>query len=107
MKAIFCSLTLLVPAVTAPAYAQAPQAKVSQPETKPMDTVKLANGDQLKGRVLKVDSDTIVLQSDTLGRLTLPRAKVAEIHLGQNRSSPTGRATAEPANEPSQPRVSD
>ena len=46
------------------------------------DSVELTNGDKLNGRVLSVDSKTLKLKSDTLGQISVSRAKVATIHLG-------------------------
>jgi len=66
------------------------------------DRVEMQNGDRYFGKVLSVTSDTLVLQSDLLGRLSLPRAKVAFIALGA--SAPTNFARlALPTN--SQPRA--
>ncbi len=46
------------------------------------DQVALQNGDRYVGNVLTVNSNTVVLQSDVLGTLRLPRGKVATITLG-------------------------
>jgi hypothetical protein len=83
------------------------KSKAGQPEAAPIDTVRLVNGDQLTGRVLGVDADTIVLQSDVLGKVTLPRKQVAEIQMGQRRSTPTGRSAVEQPGQPQPPRVSE
>ena len=55
------------------------------------DQVELQNGDRFAGQVLSLNSNTVVLQSDVLGTLRLPRSKVAVITLG------TGSATSSPA----------
>jgi uncharacterized protein len=46
------------------------------------DQVELQNGDRYVGHVLSLNTDTVVLQSDVLGTLRLPRSKVAIISLG-------------------------
>ena len=57
----------------------------------PADQVELQNGDRYVGHVLSLNSNSVVLQSDVLGTLRLPRSKVAVITLGP------GRATNSPA----------
>jgi uncharacterized protein len=51
------------------------------------DQVEMQNGDHYSGHVLSLNTNTIVLQSDVLGTLRLPRAKVVGITLGSG--SPT------------------
>jgi Fe-S-cluster containining protein len=51
------------------------------------DQVEMQNGDRYAGRVVSLNTNTVVLQSDVLGTLRLPRAKVAGITLGAR--SPT------------------
>jgi hypothetical protein len=46
------------------------------------DQLEMQNGDRYAGKVISMTADTIVLQSDVLGKLTLPRSKVASINLG-------------------------
>jgi hypothetical protein len=46
------------------------------------DQIEMQNGDRYAGKVVSMTADTIVLQSDVLGKLTLPRNKVANINLG-------------------------
>jgi hypothetical protein len=46
------------------------------------DQVEMQNGDRYVGHVLSLNTNTLVLQSDVLGTLRLPRAKVAGITLG-------------------------
>lgn len=41
------------------------------------DQLQMQNGDRYAGRILSVTSDTIVFQSDALGKLTLARDKVS------------------------------
>ncbi|MEQ8790046.1 MAG: hypothetical protein RIC55_27365 [Pirellulaceae bacterium] len=46
------------------------------------DTLRLVNGDTISGKVVSVDDKNVTLQSDTLGRITLPRDKVAAMVFG-------------------------
>lgn len=46
------------------------------------DQVELQNGDRYVGHVLSLNSNSVVLQSELLGTLRLPRSKVAVITLG-------------------------
>lgn len=46
------------------------------------DQVTLQNGDVLNGKVLSMTTNAFVLQDASLGRLTLPRAKVSNITFG-------------------------
>lgn len=48
------------------------------------DQVQMRNGDQYFGSVLSLNKDTLVIQSDVLGTLRLPRNKVAFIDFGAN-----------------------
>src|ERR1700761_2581884 len=41
------------------------------------DQLQMQNGDRYAGKILSVTSNTIVFQSDVLGKLTLARDKVA------------------------------
>jgi hypothetical protein len=56
------------------------------------DSVQLANGDVLNGRVLGLDDKQLRLESDTLGQVNIPRAKVASITLGDRK--PAAATTA-------------
>jgi hypothetical protein len=49
------------------------------------DTVELTNGDLLSGKVAGVTADQVLLTSDVLGEVKLPRAKVAAIHFGDRK----------------------
>jgi hypothetical protein len=51
------------------------------------DQIEMQNGDRYVGHVLSLNTNTIILQSDVLGTLRLPRAKVTGITLGAR--SPT------------------
>jgi Fe-S-cluster containining protein len=46
------------------------------------DQIQMLNGDRYAGRVVSLDTNAVVLKSDVLGTLRLPRSKVAAISLG-------------------------
>ncbi len=46
------------------------------------DRVEMQNGDRYTGKVLELTTNSVVLQNDVLGKVSLPRAKVAAISLG-------------------------
>jgi hypothetical protein len=46
------------------------------------DQIEMQNGDRYSGAVLSMTSDSVVLQSEVLGQLKLPRDKVSTISLG-------------------------
>lgn len=46
------------------------------------DRIIMQNGDILNGKVLTMTTNTLVLQNDNLGVVTLPRAKVSNITFG-------------------------
>jgi hypothetical protein len=47
------------------------------------DSLELANGDHYRGTVISVTQSNVEFQSEMLGRITLPRDKVAHINLGE------------------------
>jgi hypothetical protein len=53
------------------------------------DQVEMQNGDRYAGKVVSMTAETIVLQSEVLGKLTLPRSKVANISLGASAATPS------------------
>jgi hypothetical protein len=55
------------------------------------DQVEMKNGDRYNGRVLSLTPDSVVLQNDVLGKITLPRAKISLLSVG-------GPAVAPPSN---------
>ena len=61
------------------------------------DQVEMQNGDRYAGQVLSIETNIVVLQSDVLGTLRLPRAKVAAITLGPD-SAPTPLRLPAPTN---------
>jgi hypothetical protein len=57
------------------------------------DQVETQNGDRYVGKVLSMSGDMLVLQSELLGTVRLPRAKVAHITLGTNAPIPSTPVT--------------
>src|SRR5262249_8716714 len=67
------------------------------------DQIQMQNGDQYFGKVLSLNSSTLVIESDVLGTLRLPRGKVALISLGpatEPTRSPSLSATNPPLHAP-------
>ena len=58
------------------------------------DEVEMQNGDRYVGKVLSLTNDTLVLQSDLLGELSLPRSKVTLIALGAGASTNLARLSS-------------
>src|ERR1051325_5916669 len=52
------------------------------------DELNMQNGDRYFGRIVSMSENTVVLQSDVLGKVNVPRTKVASISLGANTSAP-------------------
>ena len=52
------------------------------------DLVEMQNGDRYSGKVLSVSADTVVLESEVLGKINLPRKKVAPLMIGANAATP-------------------
>jgi hypothetical protein len=48
------------------------------------DQVEMQNGDRLSGKVLSVSADTVVLKSDVLGKINVPRKNIAALAFGTN-----------------------
>jgi len=48
------------------------------------DQLEMQNGDRLSGKVLSVSAEAVVLQSETLGKITVPRKKVTSLAFGTN-----------------------
>ncbi len=46
------------------------------------DQVEMQNGDRYLGRVVSLNEDALTLQSEFLGKVTLPRSRIAVITLG-------------------------
>jgi hypothetical protein len=62
------------------------------------DSVQLANGDLLSGRVVSLDDKQLRLESDILGQISIPRGKVLSITLGNQK--PVVAASPAPAKAP-------
>jgi hypothetical protein len=62
------------------------------------DSVQLANGDVLNGRVLGLDDKHLRLESETLGQVSIPRGKIVTITLGNGKvPAPAGAPAAKPS----------
>jgi hypothetical protein len=66
------------------------------------DQLEMQNGDRYVGKVLSLNSNTIVLQSEVLGTINLPREKVTAITLGagsakSSKLSPTNKTSLTPS----------
>lgn len=48
------------------------------------DQLQMQNGELFSGKVLSVSADAVVLESETLGKITVPRKKVASLAFGTN-----------------------
>jgi hypothetical protein len=48
------------------------------------DQLQMQNGDHYSGKILSMSSNSIVLESDVLGKITLPRNKVLSLTMGVN-----------------------
>ena len=48
------------------------------------DVVEMQNGDRYSGKVLSVSTESVVLESDVLGKINVPRKKVANVMFGTN-----------------------
>ena len=59
------------------------------------DQIEMQNGDRYVGRLLIFTNDMLVLQSDILGTVKLPRAKVASVVLGSSTGTNFARVPAQ------------
>ncbi|HZN35148.1 MAG TPA: hypothetical protein VFB80_15070 [Pirellulaceae bacterium] len=59
------------------------------------DTVQLANGDTLSGEVLSLDAKALKIKSPILGEVTIGRAKVQSITLGDAAARPAAKSTGD------------
>jgi hypothetical protein len=53
------------------------------------DLVEMQNGDRYSGKVLSMSADTVVLESEMLGKINVPRKKVATLMIGANIAAPS------------------
>ena len=64
------------------------------------DQVELQNGDHFSGRILTVSADAVVLENDALGKITVPRQKIARLAFGTNAVAPVEAGPAARVTEP-------
>ena len=67
------------------------------------DQLQMQNGDRYVGKILSVTADSVVLQSDVLGKVTVPRNKVSLLSFDNGTTNPAPAAStvaAAPANSP-------
>jgi len=57
------------------------------------DEVNMQNGDRYFGHVVSVSADTVVLNSDVLGKINVPRKNVASLAFGTNTVAPVSVTT--------------
>jgi len=62
------------------------------------DLVEMQNGDRYSGKVLSVSADTVVLESEVLGKINVPRNSIASLAFGTNATPPN-----EPTHSPQVP----
>ena len=59
------------------------------------DVLEMQNGDRYSGKVVSISPDTVVLNSEVLGKITVPRNQVVNLTLGTNAIAP--KAPGNPA----------
>lgn len=69
------------------------------------DVLEMQNGDRYSGKILSVSGETVMLDSELLGKIAVPRNKVATVAFGTNAAAPTMgslpvSATGAPTNLP-------
>jgi hypothetical protein len=64
------------------------------------DQLQMQNGDHYFGKVLSVTADTVVLQSEVLGKINVPRKKVASLAFGTNAALPRVTGNVAPVSVP-------
>ncbi len=72
----------------------------------PADQLMMQNGDRYVGTILSVSADSVVLQSEVLGKVTLPKSKVSSLSFGNTvaaSAAPAAPATVVSAPSPSSP----
>ena len=62
----------------------------------PADQLLLLNGDRYHGKVIGLSADAVVLDSDILGKISLPRKQVASLLFGTNTVAPVTAPAANP-----------
>ncbi len=74
---------LLMALALAPATGMARAQAPNKPPSPPKDTLTLSDGEQLIGKMVKVQAGALTFHSDILGDVTVPLAKVKALHAGQ------------------------
>jgi hypothetical protein len=64
------------------------------------DVVEMQNGDRYFGKVLSVSSDNVVLESEVLGKINVPRKNVASLAFGTNAIASKAVASVAPVSIP-------
>jgi hypothetical protein len=67
------------------------------------DVLEMQNGDRYSGTVLGVTADTVVLKSEVLGKINVPRGKVAALKFGSSTNEPVAKTAAAPIAPPLRP----
>ena len=67
------------------------------------DQVEMQNGDRYFGRMMSVSADTVALESEVLGKINVPRKKVASLAFGTNTVAPKAAAIVAPVSMPTNP----
>jgi hypothetical protein len=65
------------------------------------DTVEMQNGDRYNGKLLSVDTSTVVIQSEVLGTVRLPRSKMASLTVSPEVGTNAVATPAAPTRQPS------
>ena len=64
------------------------------------DEVNMQNGDRYFGHVVSVSADTVVLNSEVLGKINVPRKNVASLAFGTNTFAPKAVTSVAPVSVP-------
>jgi hypothetical protein len=64
------------------------------------DVVAMQNGDRYSGKVLSVSDDAVMLTNEVLGKITVPRKKVAGLSFGTNSIALNAPANVAPVSAP-------
>lgn len=67
------------------------------------DQVNMQNGERYIGKVVTLTNEIIVVQSDVLGTLKVPRSKIASIAFGTNGEVPSIQMSTAPTAQPQRP----
>ena len=67
------------------------------------DQLEMQNGDRYSGKVLSVSADTVVLDSEILGKINVPRKRVVRVAFGTNAVAPSATAARAPGPMPANP----